>query len=227
MNAAPAAFGLPLLRLPPAIPRSGVSKEARLALRQLLGDSDRQLAEAFLADAPVDALVRARAQAVERIVVHVWGACVGESAELALFAAGGFGRGELFPHSDVDLLGLSERAPSPPAQRALESFFTCLWDIGLKPGHALRTLDECRTIAAADATVYTSLLDARRIAGVTSLDASLAALPDAENIWPAPQYLAAKIADRQSRHARFNDTAYNLEPNLKDGPGGTTWEVKR
>ena len=220
MNAAHAAFAIALPRLPAAIPRSGVSTEARAALRQLLGDTDRQLAEAFHAGTDVALLVRARAQAVESIVVHVWGACVGESAELALFAIGGFGRGELFPHSDVDLLALSERPSAAPAQRALESFFTCLWDIGLKPGHALRTLAECRAIAAADATVYTSLLDARRIAGVATLDAAFAAILTDAGIWPAQQYLAAKIGDRQTRHARFNDTAYNLEPNLKDGPGG-------
>ena len=220
MNAATAAFELPLPRLPAAIPRSGVSSEARLALRQLLGDSDRQLAEAFHAGAPAAVLVRTRAHAVERIVVHVWSACVGETGELALFAAGGFGRSELFPHSDVDLLALCEQPPSAPAQRALESFFTCLWDIGLKPGHALRTLAECRSIAAADATVYTSLLDARRIAGIATLDHGFAEVRADACIWPAHEYLAAKIEDRQARHARFNDTAYNLEPNLKDGPGG-------
>jgi [protein-PII] uridylyltransferase len=189
-------------------------------LRQLLGDTDRQLAEAFQAGAAVAELVRARAQAVERVVVHAWIACVGESTELALFAAGGFGRNELFPHSDVDLLALSEQPPSPPAQRALESFFTCLWDVGLKPGHALRTLAECRAIASGDATVYTSLLDARRIAGVTAFDTAFAAIISDQTIWPAADYLVAKISDRQARHARFNDTAYNLEPNLKDGPGG-------
>jgi len=214
-------FAIPQLpNLPAAIPRSGVSAEARLALRQLLGDTDRRLAEAFRAGAQVHSLLRARAQAVERVVMHAWSACVGDSAELALFAVGGFGRGELFPHSDVDLLALSGAPPAPPAQRALESFFTCLWDTGLKPGHALRTLADCRAIAAADATVYTSLLDARRIAGTPTLDAEFAALLDDKGIWPAPTYLAAKIADRQARHSRFNDTAYNLEPNLKDGPGG-------
>jgi [protein-PII] uridylyltransferase len=220
MNAAPAAFAFTLPRLPAAIPRSGVSTEARLALRQLLGDTDRQLADAFHAGASASGLVRTRAQAVERIVVHAWSACVGESNELALFAAGGFGRGELFPHSDVDLLALSEQPPSAPAQRALESFFTCLWDIGLKPGHALRTLAECRSIAAGDATVYTSLLDARRIGGIAALDHGFEAIVADERVWPAHEYLAAKIEDRQTRHARFNDTAYNLEPNLKDGPGG-------
>ena len=220
MNAAAAAFAFTLPRLPAAIPRSGVSGEARLALRQLLGDTDRQLAEAFHAGASASELVHTRAQAVERIVVHAWSACVGESNELALFAAGGFGRVELFPHSDVDLLALSEHPPSAPAQRALESFFTCLWDVGLKPGHALRTLAECRSIAAGDATVYTSLLDARRIAGIAALDHAFEAIVADQRVWPAHEYLAAKIEDRQTRHARFNDTAYNLEPNLKDGPGG-------
>jgi [protein-PII] uridylyltransferase len=214
------SFNLQLPRLPAAIPRSGVSTEARLALRQLLGDSDRQLAEAFRGGAPVESLVRGRAQAVERIVAHAWSACVGESNELALFAAGGFGRGELFPHSDVDLLALSSATPSAPAARALESFFTCLWDIGLKPGHALRTLAECRVIAAGDATVYTSLLDARRIAGTPELDQGFAAIVADASIWPPQRYLATKVEDRRARHARFDDTAYNLEPNLKDGPGG-------
>ena len=126
-------------RLPPTVPRSGVSDVARLALRQLLGDVDRQLAEAFRAGADVDALIRARADAVERIVVHVWTACVGEAPGLALYASGGFGRGGLFPFSDVDLLALCESQPQAWTARALESFFTCLWDIGLKPGHAYAT----------------------------------------------------------------------------------------
>ena len=217
----PSAANLPTLpRLPPTVPRSGVSDVARLALRQLLGDVDRQLAEAFCDGAEVDALIRARADAVERIVVHVWSACIGDPPGLALYASGGFGRAELFPFSDVDLLALCDTSPQASVQRALESFFTCLWDVGLKPGHALRTLAECRGLAAQDATIYTSLLDARRIAGAAELDAGLAALLDDPQIWPPGNYLDAKRADREQRHARFDDTAYNLEPNLKEGPGG-------
>jgi [protein-PII] uridylyltransferase len=218
MNALPIAIALP--RLPAAVPRSGVSSGARLALRQLLGDTDRRLGEAFRAGAQVDALTGARAAAVERIVAHIWTACIGESESLALFAVGGFGRAELFPFSDVDLLALSAQSPSPAQARALEAFFARLWDVGLKPGHALRTVHECRALAAQDATVYTNLFDARRIAGSDSFDASLRALLADASIWPAAQYLAAKIAERKQRHARFDDTAYNLEPNLKDGPGG-------
>lgn len=220
MNAAPAAFATTLPRLPAAIPRSGVSREARSALRQLLGDVDRQLVDSFGAGTDADALTRARADAVERIVTHVWIACVGDAADVALFAVGGFGRAELFPHSDVDLLVLGEQPPAGPVSRALESFFACLWDIGLKPGHAVRTLAECREHAAADASVYTSLFDARRIAGSAGFDAVLANFLDDDGVWSKPRYLAARRADRDARHARFNDTAYNLEPNLKDGPGG-------
>ena len=220
MNAAAAAFEIKPPRLPAAIPRSGVSREARMALRQLLDDNDRQLAEAFRAGANVDELTHARADAVERIVVHAWTACIGDADAAALLAVGGFGRAELFPHSDVDLLVSCDKPPTGPLSRALEAFFACLWDIGLKPGHAVRTLAECREHAAADASVYTSLFDARRIAGAASFDAALATLLEDDAVWSKQRYLGARRGDRDARHARFNDTAYNLEPNLKDGPGG-------
>ena len=88
----------PLPRLPVAVPRSGVSAEARRALRQLLGDVDRALATAFRDGADASALARRRGESVERVVAHVWMACLGEVSEAALFAVGGFGRGLLFPY---------------------------------------------------------------------------------------------------------------------------------
>ncbi|HET7065586.1 MAG TPA: [protein-PII] uridylyltransferase, partial [Rudaea sp.] len=209
-----------LPRLAPTVPRSGVSEAARLALRQLLGDTDRRIADAYRDGASACELARARGKAIEHIVAHVWTACIGESSAIALYAVGGFGRGAMFPYSDVDLLVLCEIAPRGSTVRALESFFTLLWDLGLKPGHALRTLGECRDLAAQDATIYTSLLDARRIAGAEALDAGLAGILGDATVWPRATYLAAKQADRLNRHGRFGDTAYNLEPNLKDGPGG-------
>ncbi|MDR3445637.1 MULTISPECIES: [protein-PII] uridylyltransferase [unclassified Dyella] len=209
----------PLPRLPVAVPRSGVSTEARRALRQLLGDVDRALATSFRDGADATALARRRGDSVQRIVVHVWTACLGEVTDAALFAVGGFGRGLLFPHSDVDLLALV--GPSEPARlRALEQCFATLWDIGLKVGHAVRDLPQCRALAKQDASVFTSLLDARRLVGDPVMEAGLKAIVDDPSMWPPAEYLAVRLAERDARHARYNDTAYNLEPNLKDGPGG-------
>ncbi|HEY0229608.1 MAG TPA: [protein-PII] uridylyltransferase [Dokdonella sp.] len=209
-----------LPRLPPAMPRSGVSAEARLALRQVLDDVDRSLALAFRAGADARELVRLRSRAIENVVVHVWQACVGEAADCALFAVGGFGRGVLFPHSDVDLLVLVQPAGATRQARAFEAFFTCLWDLGLKPGHAVRTPAECRELAATDVSVFTSLLDARVLAGDAALGAALAAITSDPALWPPAEFFAAKRAEQIARHARYNDTTYNLEPNLKEGPGG-------
>jgi [protein-PII] uridylyltransferase len=209
----------PLPRLPSVVPRSGVSGEARQALRQLLGDVDRGLTVAFRDGADATALAMRRGEAVERIVVHVWAACLGDTPNCALFAVGGFGRGLLFPCSDVDLLALIGE-PSPALPRALENFFACLWDIGLKPGHAVRDPVQCRTLAAADVTVFTSLLDARRLVGQPALGKQIQAILDDPAIWPPRAYLDARLRERDARHARYDDTSHNLEPNLKDGPGG-------
>ena len=220
MSPAPAAVALPPLpRLPVAVPRSGVSTEARRALRQLLGDVDRTLATAFHAGVDAGELARRRGDAVAAVVVHVWTACLGEVTGTTLFAVGGFGRGRLFPYSDVDLLALVT-APEPARLRALEQFFATLWDIGLKVGNAVREPAQCRALAERDATVFTSLLDARRLAGDPTFDAKLRAIVDDPALWPPREYLAARSAERNARHARYDNTAYNLEPNLKDGPGG-------
>jgi [protein-PII] uridylyltransferase len=214
------SVALPALpRLPVAVPRSGVSVEARRALRQLLGDVGRMLATAFRDGADASVLARRRGESVERVVAHVWMACLGEVSGATLYAVGGFGRGLLFPYSDVDLLALVE-APQPTRLRALEQFFATLWDVGLKVGHAVRDPAQCRALAAQDASVFTSLLDGRRLAGDPALDAELAAIVDDPALWPPREYLAARLAERDARHARYDDTAYNLEPNLKDGPGG-------
>ncbi|MBP1473488.1 [protein-PII] uridylyltransferase [Frateuria sp. MAH-13] len=220
MTAEPARPALPTLpRLPPAVPRSGVSVEARRALRQLLDDVDRSLTTAFRDGVDAGALARRRGEAVARVVAHVWTACLGEVEGAALFAVGGFGRGLLFPHSDVDLLALVREA-QPARLRALEQCFATLWDVGLKVGHAVRDPLQCRALAAKEASVFTSLLDARRLAGDAAMDAELQAIVDDPTLWPPAAYLAVRLAERDARHARYDDTAYNLEPNVKEGPGG-------
>ena len=219
-NATPPLPVPPSPRLPPALPRAGVSPDARAALRQLLDDHARALTAAFRQGADAGLLAHARANVVSTVGAHVWSACVGETGEAALFAVGGFGHGVLFPFSDIDLLVLHDPDPAPTLTRALEAFFGRLWDIGLKPGQAVRTLSECRKLAAADVSVFTSLLDARRLAGSERFAQALRTLIDDSVLWPPDAYLAAKLDERARRHARFDDTTHNLEPDLKDGPGG-------
>ena len=210
----------PLPRLPPALPLAGVSDDARAALRQLLDDHARALTAAFRQGADARELARARAHVVDMVCVHVWSAYVGESDAMALFAVGGFGHGLLFPYSDVDLLVLHDAGPDDALARALEAFFACLWDIGLKPGQAVRTLAQCRELAVADVGVFTTLLDARRLAGAERFERTLQGLIVDPALWPPDAYLAAKLDERAQRHARYDDTTHNLEPDLKDGPGG-------
>ena len=215
----------PLPRLPDALPLAGISTAARQSLRQLLNDDARTLEAAFDAGAQAAALAARRAALVDCVVVHVATACIGaalggEADGVALYAVGGYGRGQLFPHSDIDLLALLRGEPDAALARGLERFFACLWDIGLKPGQAVREVRECARLAAEDVAVATSLLDARRLAGDAAMDADLGAIAGDVAAWPPAKYLAAKRAEQAARHARHDDTAHNLEPNLKEGPGG-------
>ncbi|MHB8310023.1 MAG: [protein-PII] uridylyltransferase [Metallibacterium sp.] len=209
----------PLPRLPEAVPRSGLSDEARLALRQLLGDYARALALAFDAGAEARALGTAHGALVSRVVTQVWTLHLGEPAGLALFAQGGFGRGRLFPHSDVDLLVLA-RDESSLASRGLERVFTVLWDLGLKPAQAVRTLAAQHALAAQDLSVFTAQMEARWLAGDRAMAGLPAALMTDTTLWPLPRFLAARMEEQAQRRARRGDSSYRLEPDLKDGPGG-------
>ena len=140
----------------------------------------------------------------------------------ALVAVGGYGRGELFPHSDVDVLLLlpadSQAAHDPALRRRIESFISQCWDTGLEIGSSVRTVDECLTMAAADLTVQTALLEARLVVGNRKLFKAfqqrfMAALD------PLDFFVAKRLEQRQ-RHLKYEDTPYALEPNCKESPGG-------
>jgi len=212
---------LPALpRLPRAVPRSGVSADARRALRQLASDADRSLSTSFAAGSQAGLLAERRTALVDRVLEHVWTAFLGAPEGAALFAVGGYGRGLLFPQSDVDLLVLVTPEAGTRWAPALERFFACLWDIGLKPGSAVRDADQCRSLAGSDVSVFTSLLDGRWLAGDAAMRTVYSAIVDDPVLWPAKDFLQAKLEEQAERHARHDDTAHNLEPNLKDGPGG-------
>ena len=138
--------------------------------------------------------------------------------DTCLIAVGGYGRGELFPHSDIDVLILPPESPPPQLNVKIEALVTLLWDIGLNVGHSVRTLSECVEEAARDATVMTNLLESRLLAG--DHDRYLHYLQRIRNCIQPQAFLQAKIREQDQRHAKFNDTEYNLEPNIKESPGG-------
>jgi len=164
--------------------------------------------------APADLLRRLRL-VVDRQLRAVWAGC-GMPRGLALIAVGGYGRGELFPYSDVDILVLLPGTADAALERRLEQLIGLLWDMGLEVGHSVRTIDECLAIAEQDITVRTTLLEARLLAGNRALFSAFserfAAALDPR------AFLEAKQLEQQQRHSRHQET--NLEPNLKESAGG-------
>jgi len=142
----------------------------------------------------------------------------GLPAKLALLAVGGYGRRELFPYSDIDLLVLLDGEPDAQLTSALERFITYLWDIGLEVGHSVRTIAQCMSEARKDITVETNLLEARLIIGNEHLYQSFLRARTAAHDGRA--FLEGKLLEQQQRHIRFHDATYNLEPNIKENPGG-------
>ena len=149
----------------------------------------------------------------------LWG--LGRSGRLAIAATGGYGRGVLAPFSDIDLLFLTDGRPTAQVQRVVEFMLYFLWDLGLKVGHATRSKADCLTEARGDHTVRTSLLDARRVTGDAALFIDFAAtFRTACTEAGAASYIAAKQAERAARHRRYGDSAFVVEPNIKEGRGG-------
>ncbi|MDE2069686.1 MAG: [protein-PII] uridylyltransferase [Gammaproteobacteria bacterium] len=190
-------------------------------LRAALRAADHSLRQQFSAGAPVEQLVCARAQAVDAAVRHAFELHLSAGAQdLALVAVGGYGRGELHPYSDIDLLILLRQADGAPERRAIGAFLATLWDIGLQASHSVRTVAECVTQARADLSVATNLMEARHLAGAADLCVQLQRHMQPPQMWPAKEFFLAKQREQQLRHAKYHDTAYRLEPNVKESPGG-------
>ncbi len=143
------------------------------------------------------------------------------SDRLAMAATGGYGRATLAPFSDIDLLFLTAGKASARAERAIEVILYFLWDLGLKVGHATRSIPDCLREAEGDVTIRTSLLDARCLTGDRALfaDFQKAFRADCAADGPA-EYIHAKPAERAARHRRFGDTPFMVAPTVKEGRGG-------
>ena len=210
------------------------SKEAIHLLYQTLHDADKTLAARFLEGTPAAVLVPLRACLMDAIVTRLWRHCMGEQASLAcLVAVGGYGRGELHPASDTDLMVILPDTPSDALNTALTQFITALWDTGIEVGHSVRSIADCVSEAQNDITVATNLMEARLLDGEPALLSAMEAATSPFRIWPGPAFFEAKWAEQQTRHQRYHDTAHNLEPHLKESPGGLRdihmigWVAKR
>ena len=205
-----------------------------LVFRQVLDRGTELLKERFVADEAIEDLVRDRARLVDVALRAAWVSHVGKFAEdLALVAVGGYGRGELHPSSDIDIMVLLPKSDSADWQPDIERFLTFLWDIGLEVGHSVRSIDDCQRESLADISVATTLFEARLLCGPEPLFAGMRRALAPDRLWSSQDFFEAKVREQTERHHRYFDTAYNLEPNVKSSPGGLRdiqtigWVAKR
>jgi [protein-PII] uridylyltransferase len=211
------------------------SKPDRLTqFKQLLKQKDAELRQKFNPHLSVAKLLKEKSDFIDKILSGCWQHFLGDYApQLLLCAVGGYGRKELFPYSDIDILVLLDNHDTADYREPLGNFFAFLWDIGLKLGYSVRTVPQCVAAAVDDQTIMTSLMESRPIYGSNVLYESLKLAISPDKIWSSDAFFAAKMEEQQQRYARFHDTAYNLEPNIKEGPGGLrdrhviAWVFKR
>ncbi|MGS1116170.1 [protein-PII] uridylyltransferase [Castellaniella sp. UC4442_H9] len=196
-----------------SVPRLG----SVAALRAHLQQRRTQAIQSYRGHLRPEVLLASLCQVADELVLALLrlypapeGACIA--------AVGGYGRGELYPGSDLDILILLSAPPDAASRERIEQFIAALWDAGLEPGHGVRTLEQCRHEAAADITVQTSLLEARWLAGDKALFGQFQEQMQAD-LNPR-EFFLAKRTEMQQRHAHHQDTPYALEPNCKEAPGG-------
>lgn len=198
--------------------------------RDMLKRFNQHQFDQFDQGTPVAELVKERAVFIDQILKKIWQHSF-DSNKFTLLAVGGYGRNELHPYSDIDILILcSENLVD---NSLISQFITLLWDIGFEVGSAIRTLDECIQAAHDDITTATNLLEARWLTGDYTLFEQLQSLWKRTDFWPSHRFFQGKMAEQQARHKRFHDTVYQLEPNIKESPGGLRdiqtlfWVAKR
>ena len=209
-------------------------KAAVQVYREFLSNASKAIEQRFMETLQAGELVHARAELIDRILTHAWREYFSATdPDIALVAVGGYGRGELHPGSDIDILILLRNPEQERYRDALEMFIMFLWDIGLEIGHSVRSIDECVDEAKQDITIATNLIEARHLAGPPDLFEGLRERTGPDRIWPDRAFFEAKWEEQIKRHHKYDDSAYNLEPNIKEGPGGLRdiqmigWVAKR
>jgi len=189
--------------------------------KQAISQAREVLDARFCAGADIRDIIHARAGFIDQLLTAAWARFDFNPDQIALLAVGGYGRGELHPYSDIDLLLLLAPEGQRQALRPkVEGFLALLWDMGLDIGQSVRTAYECAQDAKDDLTLCTNLMESRLLVGDSRLHLQLLALTGNHALWPSRDFFLAKRREQRNRHGKYHDTEYNLEPNVKGSPGG-------
>ncbi len=207
--------------------------QAQSSPRERIKSADEKLADRFWANADIDQLLAERAALFDGVLEELWEAHLPPAAreQTALYAVGGYGRKELHPGSDIDLLIVVKRRKTWAAE--ISAFVQSLWDLGCEIGHSVRTVRECRRESAADISTATAMFERRLLVGDQKIITSLERVMAAQRLWPSAKFFAAKCEEQIERHATYDNVEYGLEPNIKTSPGGLRdqhtvfWIVRR
>ncbi|MGB1198483.1 MAG: [protein-PII] uridylyltransferase [Thalassotalea sp.] len=178
-------------------------------------------------------IVAARAQFVDHLLSKLWCQHKLDEYQVALIAVGGYGRSELHPYSDVDILILTQEKTAADLEEKIATFITQLWDVKLDIGHSVRSIKECLKQAINDVSTATNLMEMRQICGNQTLVEHLQPLLNEDAFWTSQKFFIAKRDEQAQRHEQYHGAAYTLEPNLKANPGGLRdiqtigWVAKR
>ena len=200
--------------------------------RDALNAAQSHFSRRFHEGEDVHSLVNEAARFADIILCYAWSRFEWDD-NISLIAVGGYGRGELHPHSDIDLLILMRRNRPQKYRQSIEQFLTFLWDIQLKIGHSVRSLSQCVDEAKADISIATNLMETRLLCGDKALRQTMLKKTGPNKIWSSSNFYRGKIDEQRARHRKHADTEYNLEPNVKEAPGGLrdiqliNWTAKR
>jgi len=198
-----------------------------------LGKVFHQWQRTIFPDEDITAIVNARAEFVDNILTKLWCQHALDEEQISLLAVGGYGRAELHPYSDVDILLLTQPKTDKALEEKISTFITQLWDVKLDIGHSVRSIKECLKQAVNDVTIATNLMEMRHVCGNEILTEQLQPLLNQDVFWTAKKFFIAKRDEQYHRHQQYHGASYTLEPNLKANPGGLRdiqtigWVAKR
>jgi len=198
-----------------------INSAISLHIKRAVKQHNTYLKSSFSPQKPILTFLRAKSLFIDGALLCLWRHAFPSTPDhFTLIAVGGYGRREMFPQSDVDLLILTKDSPSEEEKEQLSQLCTALWDTGLKLGLSIRSYSECLQAAKDDQTIMTSLMESRYLAGNKQQLDTLDQQISKHKLWNSQDFFNAKIEEQKQRYTKFHDTAYNLEPNIKESPGG-------